>query len=128
MAVKVGKAAGAGGGLDAFHHFAAPALFFHLFHDEPVHEDLDGIIFHGEGGFINGIDAVGVGFFHRLGLLGDLQQGFEILLGRGNGDEFGDQAAVGEVGDDLIGVGMFFVVLFFRKRVKPCRFSLSHQR
>ena len=99
MPIQVRKAACAGGGLDAVHQFGGPGFLFHLFVDEPMHQYLCRVILVGHRRL-----EYRVGLLHRLRLFHNLQQGFEILLRRGYGTQFGRNAAVMDVLDHFAGV------------------------
>lgn len=112
MPIQIGKAAGAGGGLDALDHFCGPRFFLNLFVDEPLHQHLAGIILRGERRFIDGVDAFGVGLLHAERVLGGIEKGFEILFRRGNGGQFRHDAAIVQVLGNLLRVRQFFGRLF----------------
>ncbi len=107
MPIQVQKTTGAGGGLDPFHYFGAPPFFFHLFLDEPVHQDLDRVILGSMGGFINGIDPLGIGLLHRLRMLRGLEHRFENVLRRRDRRDFRQNTAIDHVSAKLFGVGVF---------------------
>jgi len=97
VAIQGGQAAGARRLLDALNHFRGPVLLLDLLVDEPMHEHLRRIVLCRNRRLIDGIDPKRIGPFLGLRLLGDLEQGPELLLRRGHRCQFGRLAAVGQV-------------------------------
>lgn len=67
--------------MDALNHFSSPIFLLDLLVDKTVHQHLRGIILGLHRRLINRVHAERVVALHRLRLLRDFEQGFEILFG-----------------------------------------------
>lgn len=119
MPVEARNAARTGGALDPTDHFTGPRLLFDLFADEPVHEDLGGIVFGGNCGLIDGVDALGVSLLHVLSVPRCFEQRTEILPGLRDAGQLRFRTSIHDVLNDLGGMGSLFGGLFGEEPGEP---------
>lgn len=111
MAVETGNTAGANSALHASHQLGRPLLFLHLFGDEPMHENLGGIIFGGKCGFKHRVDAASILLLHGLHQKCHLKEGLEGLFRRGKGRKCRFGTAINEMLDNFPGMLALFPCL-----------------
>lgn len=118
MAVEFAEAAGTIGEFSAGDHFIGPRFFLDLFLDEPMEENLGGVILRLHGGFVGFVDAGSVGEFHALRMFGHLHEILELTLRCGERLQNGENATVEQMLDEFLCVFALFASLLVEETGK----------
>ena len=121
MAVEVSECPGTTGGLGFCNQFIGPCFLLDLLGDEPMQEDLRGVILFLECNFVSRMDACRVGLLQVDRFAGHGLQVIKRAYGSRERAKSGNHVPVDKVIEDLLCMGCFFGGL------KPEEFGITRE-